>query len=46
MSEAAGRDLSIELLGETALLLRFGDGLDAATNARVHAAASALRACG
>jgi KipI family sensor histidine kinase inhibitor len=44
MSEAAGRDLSIELLGETALLLRFGDGLDAAINARVHAAARALRA--
>lgn len=44
MSEAAGRDLSIELLGETALLLRFGDGLDATINARVHAAASALGA--
>jgi KipI family sensor histidine kinase inhibitor len=44
MSQAAGRDPSIELLGETALLLRFGDALDAAINARVHAAASALRA--
>lgn len=41
---AAGCDLSIEPLGETALLLRFGEGLDPAINARVHAAAHALRA--
>jgi KipI family sensor histidine kinase inhibitor len=44
MSVAAGRDLPIEPLGETALLLRFGAGLDPAVNARVHAAAAALRA--
>jgi KipI family sensor histidine kinase inhibitor len=44
MSKAAGRDLPIEPLGETALLLRFGAGLDPAINARVHAAATALRA--
>jgi KipI family sensor histidine kinase inhibitor len=42
MSAAAGRDLSIEPLGETALLLRLGEGLDASVNARVHAAASVL----
>jgi KipI family sensor histidine kinase inhibitor len=42
MSRAAGRDLPIEPLGETALLLRFGEGLDAGINARVHAAAAAL----
>jgi KipI family sensor histidine kinase inhibitor len=44
MSEASGRDLPIEPLGETALLLRFGSGLDPAINARVHAAAARLRA--
>jgi len=44
MSEAVGRDLPIEPLGETALLLRFGDGLDPAVSARVHAAATVLRA--
>ncbi|HEX5122556.1 MAG TPA: 5-oxoprolinase subunit PxpB [Rhodanobacteraceae bacterium] len=44
MSEVAGRDLPIEPLGETALLLRFGSGLDAGVNARVHAAATVLRA--
>jgi len=44
MSGAAGRDPAIEPLGETALLLRFGAGLDPAVNARVHAAASVLRA--
>ncbi len=37
------RDFSIEPLAEDTLLLRFGDGIDAATNARVHAAATALR---
>lgn len=37
-------DFSIEPLAEDALLLRFGDGIDAAINARVHAAARALRA--
>ncbi|TAN04242.1 MAG: 5-oxoprolinase subunit PxpB [Rhodanobacteraceae bacterium] len=34
---------AIEPLAEDTLLLRFGDGIDAATNARVHAAALALR---
>ena len=34
----------IEALGEDALLLRLGDGIDLATNARVHAAAAALGA--
>lgn len=33
----------IEPLGETAVLLRFGERIDATTNARVHAAAHALR---
>lgn len=33
----------IEPLAEDALLLRFGTGIDAVTNARVHAAAKALR---
>lgn len=37
-------DFSIEQLAEDALLLRFGNGIDIATNARVHAAAGALRA--
>lgn len=36
-------DFSIESMAEDALLLRFGDGIDIATNARVHAAANALR---
>lgn len=46
MSGGAASDpgFSIEPLGESALLLRFGDGLDAATNARVHAASAALQA--
>ena len=39
-------EFSIEPLAEDALLLRFGDGIDIATNARVHAAASALRDAG
>ncbi len=43
MSGVAGHDLAIEPLGETALLLRLGEGLDPAVNARVHAAAHALR---
>jgi len=34
----------IEFLGDAALLLRFGDGIDAAVNRRVHACAAALRA--
>lgn len=36
-------DLCVETLAEDALLLRFGDGIGIATNARVHAAARALR---
>jgi KipI family sensor histidine kinase inhibitor len=44
MSAAAERDLAIEPLGETALLLRFGPELDRATSERVHAAAAELRA--
>lgn len=36
-------DFSIESLAEDALLLRFGDGIDVATNARVHEAARFLR---
>ena len=35
---------AIETLGEDALLLRFGDGIDIATNARVHAAATRIAA--
>ena len=35
---------AIEPLAEDALLLRFGDGIDATINARVHAAAHSLRA--
>lgn len=37
-------DFSIESLAEDALLLRFGDAIDPVVNARVHAAARALRA--
>ncbi|MGH8182662.1 MAG: 5-oxoprolinase subunit PxpB [Rhodanobacteraceae bacterium] len=37
-------DFTLEPLAEDALLLRFGNGIDAETNARVHAAAQALRA--
>jgi KipI family sensor histidine kinase inhibitor len=40
----AERDFAIEPLGESALLLRFGEGLDASVNARVHAASEALHA--
>lgn len=39
-------EFSLEPLAEDALLLRFGDGIDIATNARVHAAAKALRDAG
>lgn len=39
-------DYTVETLAEDALLLRFGDGIDMATNARVHAAAGALRDAG
>jgi KipI family sensor histidine kinase inhibitor len=38
--------VSIEPLGESALLIRVGEGLDLATSARVHAAANALHAAG
>lgn len=37
-------DFACEPLSEDSLLLRFGDRIDAATNARVHAAAHAIRA--
>ena len=37
-------DFSSEPLAEDALLLRFGDAIDMATNTRVHAAANAIRA--
>lgn len=36
-------EFAIELLAEDALVLCFGDAIDAVTNARVHAAARALR---
>ena len=39
-------DFTIEPLAEDALLLRFGDSIDATLNARVHAAARALRDAG
>ncbi len=42
----ADAGVSIEPLGESALLIRLGDGLDITTNARVHAAANALHAAG
>lgn len=41
---AADDDFTVEALSETVLLLRFGSGLDAALNARVHRAAAVLRA--
>jgi len=37
-------DIGIEWLGDRALLLRVGDGIDAESNARVHALAKSLRA--
>ncbi len=43
MSDDDPGRFSIEPVGETMLLLRFGDGIDRATNARVHAAAEMLR---
>ena len=44
MTAAGGlNDFTIEPLGESVLLLRFGDSIDAALNARVHAAADTLR---
>jgi KipI family sensor histidine kinase inhibitor len=46
MIGGADAGVSIEPLGESALLIRFGDGFDAATNTRVHAAANALHAAG
>lgn len=36
-------NMDIETLGESALLLRLGDGMDAPTNARVHALARSIR---
>ncbi len=36
-------DVAIEPLGETALIIRFGAGLDPAANQRVHAASALLR---
>lgn len=44
MHDARPHGISIEPLGETVLLLRFGERIDAALNARVHAAAATLRA--
>ncbi len=43
MSDRADVRLEIEILGDTALLLRLGERIDAALNARVHAVAHALR---
>jgi KipI family sensor histidine kinase inhibitor len=44
MRDAGGeREFAIEPLGETLLLLRFGDRVDAGLNTRVHAAAQKLR---
>lgn len=40
---AAPPAFALEAMGESALLLRFGERIDAALNARVHAAARALR---
>jgi KipI family sensor histidine kinase inhibitor len=39
-----GAPFAIEALGESVLLLRFGDALDDATNARVHATSAMLQA--
>lgn len=41
-ADAGPADFEIEPLGETMLLLRFGERVDAAVNARVHAAAETL----
>jgi len=43
MTAQAGEVFSIEPLGETMLLLRFGERVDEAVNAKVHAAAHTLR---
>jgi len=40
--ERASGEFALEPLGEKALVLRFGDRIDEAVNARVHAAAAAL----
>ena len=40
----SGARIAIERLGEDALLLRLGDGIDATTNARVHALAARIAA--
>ena len=42
MSADAGGAFTIEILGDAALLLRFGDRIDATLNASVHAVARAL----
>jgi len=46
MTRGADAGVSIEPLGESALLIRIGEGLDVATSTRVHAAANALHAAG
>lgn len=46
MSKAAASEVAIEPLGDCALLLRFGEGLDAVANERVHAALHTLHAAG
>lgn len=43
MKDADAAGFSIEPVGETLLLLRFGERIDAGTSARVHAAAETLR---
>jgi KipI family sensor histidine kinase inhibitor len=43
-ASAPDAQIACEPLGETVLLIRFGQSIDAALNARVHAAVSALRA--
>ncbi len=43
MTREGADSFTIEPVGETMLLLRFGDGIDIETNARVHAAADMLR---
>lgn len=43
MSSSAGDAFDIEMLGDAALLLRFGERIDTALNARVHRIAQALR---
>ena len=43
MTRGGGEAFAIEPLGETMLLLRFGERIDAAVNGQVHAAAQMLR---